>query len=195
MISRETGKWSLRQTISSTTQQNESDSRNSTTLTPTVPLPIKLPIENCLNKQTINCEQNILSTPNKKNLIDDCLPSPINGRRLSTTSTSSLLFSTPNTSFSRTTISNTTLTPRNLFKNDCETQLIYPSNIDMINQLILHLNENYIQTNYNTKEVAKKLFYQTNNTCEKMNSLNKKQILHIGRYEIEILFPINYEKV
>ncbi len=157
-----------------------------------------------------NIKQNISFTPIKnhtsihsskqirKNPIDTS--SPCLGRRFSSTSSSSLFFDTPNSSFSRTTTAS-----QIMIKTDRETQISFPSNLDMINQLIsqmnFNLNNNENKIDYNPTELSKKLFHQcmpfssNNNKYQPMNLLFKKQYLNFGRYEIEILFPTDHNKV
>ncbi len=148
------------------------------------------------------------SKQTQENLIDNLSPCSNNGiggnRRLSSTSTNSLIFETPNSSFSRMITNHITSTPQTVIKNDRETQISYPTNIDMINQLIiqmnLNINDNKIQIDYNPIELSKKFFYQcmtfsSNNKYPIIHLLIKKQYLNIGRYEIEILFPIDNNKV
>jgi hypothetical protein len=105
-----------------------------------------------------------------------------------------MFFETPRSSLSRTTTSNTTSTPENVIKTDRETQIPLPSNIGMINQLIseTNLDTNHAENkiDYNPIELSKKLFlFSSNNKYQMGNSIIKKQFLHFGRYEIEILFP------
>ena len=99
-------------------------------------------------------------------------------RRDSTTSSNSLIFDTPNSSFSRTTTINNT---NSILKNDCETQIINPSYIDMIKELIYQMNKNANYINYNPAELAKNLFQQsfslsTHNKYPMINLLVKKTI-------------------
>jgi hypothetical protein len=91
-----------------------------------------------------------------------------------------------------------------VIKIDHDTQISLPSNIDMLNQLItqmnLNMNNNQTKIDYNPIELSKKLFHQynsfsLNNRFHVMNSLIKKQFLNFGRYQIEILFPMNNDKV
>lgn len=188
----------------------ESEDRNESIPTPIIPSPIKLPMGNFID--SLHSTPTKLHTPtrsSKQHLIDNLSPclnnKNVGGERRfsSTSSLNSLVFDTPNTSFSRTTINNTTSTPRNSIKNDCETQITSPSNLDIINQLIsqmnINLNDNENKIDYDPVEVSKRIFHQcassTKNTYLTMNSLTKKQFLHFGRYEIEIIFPINYDKV
>jgi hypothetical protein len=125
-----------------------------------------------------------------------CLNPTIGERRFSSTSSNSLFFDTPNSSFSRTTTNNTTSTQQNVIKIDCETQILFPSNIDMINQLILQMNLTSNTIDYNPIELAKKLFHQSSSyALNKKYSTINKQFIHFGRYEIEILFPLNNNKV
>jgi len=188
--------------------------------TPIIPSPIKLSINNCIDSLNSNSKPNVFFTPIKshtsihsskqtqENLIDNLSPCSNNGlggnRRLSSTSTNSLVFETPNSSFSRMIANHTTSTPQTVIKNDRETQISYPSNIDMINQLIiqmnLNMNDNKTEIDYNPIELSKKFFYQcttfsSNNKYPTIHLLIKKQYLNIGRYEIEILFPIDNDKV
>ncbi|CAF1090438.1 unnamed protein product [Adineta ricciae] len=124
--------------------------------------------------------------------------------RQSTTSSVSLFYDTPRSSLSRTTTSNTNSTPSIIIKHDRETQISVPSNIDLIEQLILqtnlHINENSNQIDYNPNEIAKKFFHQ----CKSFSTIRKypagnisfrKQFLHFGRYEIEVEYPIDNDKM
>jgi hypothetical protein len=179
------------------------------TPTPIIPSPIKLSLNNCNDSFNSNTKQNTSFTPihsakqtlnNPIDISSPCLNTAIGERRLSSTSSNSLFFDTPNSSFSRTTTNNTTSTPQNLIKIDRETQILLPSNIDMINQLILQMNLTSNTIDYNPIELAKKLFHQSssyllNKKYSTMNSLINKQFIHFGRYEIEILFPLNDNKV
>jgi hypothetical protein len=137
----------------------------------------------------------------RENPIDHFSPCSNNGleRRFSSTSSNSLFFETPNSSFSRTTTTNnnTTSTPQNVMKNDRETQILLSSNIDMINKLIFQMNNNENEIVYNPIEFSKKFFHQCipNNKYQMNNLLIKKSFLNFGRYEIEILFPIDNQKV
>ena len=115
-------------------------------------------------------------------------------------SSNSLFFDTPNSSFSRLQINRTTSTPQIVSKTDCATEIICPTNIDMINQLISQINSTSNSIDFNPNELAKQLFYQTNsfsstNKHRSIELLPKKQLLHINRYEIEILYPLENEKV
>ena len=127
------------------------------------------------------------------------------GRRYSSTSSASLFFDTPNSSFSRTTTTmNTTSTPQPVMKSNRETQISPPSYADMINRLISQMNlsvtndENAID--YNSNELSTKFFQQsslffTNDKHLSTQFFPKKQFLNFGRYEIEILFPTNNNQV
>lgn len=127
------------------------------------------------------------------------------GRRFSSTSSASLLFDTPNSSFSRTTTTmNTTSTPQPVMKNNIETQISMPSYTDMINQLIRQMNfsvsNDKHQIDYNPNELSKQFFQQsslffTNDKHRSTQFLPKKQFLNFGRYEIEILLPTNENQV
>jgi len=182
--------------------------------TPIIPSPIKLPVDNCIDSLNSNFTQNNsfssinIHTPKRssrqiqENPIDHFSPCSNNGigRRFSSTSSNSLFFETPNSSLSRTTTNHTTSTPQNLIKNDRETQMLLSSNIDMINQLISQMNKNENNINYNSTELSKKLFHQcipfsSKNKYSMNNLLIKKSFLNFGRYEIEILFPKDNEKV
>lgn len=129
-------------------------------------------------------------------------------RRYSSASENSFSFDTPCSSFSRTTKNHTASTPQiTIKKTDCETQTFSLSYMDTINQLIsqinltnLTMNENDNKIDYNPKDIAKKLFYQYKSFCSTnpystIKSFVKKQFLHIGRYEIEVLHPIDSSKV
>jgi hypothetical protein len=88
------------------------------------------------------------------------------------------------------------LTPQPVIKKDRETQISLPTTNDMIKQLILNMhfdvNNNLNKIIYNPTELSKNLFHQyTNNRYQ----LNKKQSLYFGRYETEVVFPINNDKV
>jgi len=155
-----------------------------------------------INFTSINIHTPIRSSKKiRENPIDHFSPCSNNGgRRFSSTSSNSLFFETPNSSFSRTTTNNTTSTPQNVMKNDRETQILLSSNIDMINQLISQMNNNENKIDYNPTELSKKLFHQcipfsSNNKYQMNNLLIKKPFLNFGRYEIEILFPIDNQKV
>ena len=124
------------------------------------------------------------------------------GRRFSSTSSASLLFDTPNSSFSRT--MNTTSTPQPVMKINTETQISMPSYTDMINQLIRQMNfsvsNDKHQIDYNPNELSKQFFQEsslffTNDKHRSTQFLPKKQFLNFGRYEIEILFPTNENQV
>lgn len=183
---------------------------NHSTPTPIIPSPVKLSIDffNSNNQPSTSFTpiKVVTPVPSTKQILENpvdasspCLINTIEaGRRYSSTSSNSLFFDTPNSSFSRTTTNNTTSTPQIVLKNDCETQISYPSNIDMINQLIsqmnLTMNDNENNIDYNPTELAKKLFYQSssfsvNKKYPIINSLINKQVFHFGRYEIDILFP------
>lgn len=175
---------------------------NHSVSTPIIPSPVKLSLNNCIDSFNSNTKQNASFTPihsAKDNPIDTSSPclntAEAGGRRFSSTSSNSLYFDTPNSSFSRTTTNNTTTsTPQIVIKNDHETQISYPSNIDMINQLISQMKLTTNDIDYNPTELAKKFFHQSssfslNTKYPMVNSLINKQFFHFGRYEIEILFP------
>ncbi|CAF1246888.1 unnamed protein product [Adineta steineri] len=128
-----------------------------------------------------------------------------NGERTRISSESSQSFyDTPCSSLSRTTTTTRDLnaTPQIIIKIDNETQTSALSDTDMLNQLIkqmnINVNNNISTTIYNPIDLAKKLFQQFNsfssrNKYHTMNSFIKRQLLNFGRYEIEVLFPINHD--
>ena len=103
------------------------------------------------------------------------------------------------------TISSATLLSQKSTKTDNETQTLLSSKVDMIHQLILqmnlHMNDNETKIDYNPVELSRKLFNQcatllsVNNKRQTIYSLIEKQFLNFGRYEIEILFPVNNNQV
>ncbi|CAF0992993.1 unnamed protein product [Rotaria sp. Silwood1] len=200
---------------SSTEIKNHSTNSKSN---PIIPYPIRLHIDNHIDSLNSINKTYISDTPTKSsnlicstsnNVSMQTFENSINKfspcsnlerrRRYSSTSTNSFLFDTPCSSFSRTTTNNTISNSPIKVKHECETQTLLPTNIDMIHELILHMNENKYKIDYNSIEISKKLFYQcssffSTNKYPTINSLIKKQFFNFGRYEIEVLFPINNKK-
>ncbi|CAF0800305.1 unnamed protein product [Rotaria sordida] len=190
---------------------------------PIIPSPIRLPIDNHIDSLNSTNENHVSITPIKNsnsiyspsnNISKQILNNSINNfspgsnfgrrRRYSSTSTTSFLYDTPCSSFSRTTTNNTILNSQININNECETQTLLPTNIDMIHQLILqmnsNINENEYNIDYNSMEISKKLFHQSaslfsTNKYQTIPSLIKKQFFNIGRYEIEVPFPMNSNKI
>ena len=128
----------------------------------------------------------------------------IRERRCSSTSSASLCFETPRSSLSRTTTGHTILTSPTAMKVDAETQVTFLSHMDMMARLIsqTHLHHEGHQTHIDhcPTELAKKLFYQCNSLAssaayEAQGALIKHQSLRIGRYEIDIPFPADNDRV
>ena len=74
----------------------------------------------------------------------------------------------------------------------------------MLKQLIiltrLNASQNSTTLDYHPEEVAKTLFHQhhsfpVRSKYPTTNTLMKKQVLHIGRYEIDVRFPTNIDEV
>ena len=166
-----------------------------------------IPIENLLFTPTKSRLPAHASLNNRlkttlENLPNDPSPySSIGGRRFSSASSSSLIFDTPCSSFSRTTTSSNTIsTPKTIIKIDRETEIIHPSHDDMMKQLILNMyfnvNNHTNKIIYNPTELAKQCTsLSLKNNYPPINLSDQKQFLHFGRYEIEILFPMNDDKV
>ncbi|CAF2517305.1 unnamed protein product [Rotaria sp. Silwood2] len=185
---------------------------------PIIPSPIRLHIHNHTDSLNSTNKVHVSVTPTKdsdstcspsdnlsfqaleNSVISFSSPSNLGTRRRnSSTSTNSFVFDTPCSSFSRKTTNNTISNSQIIIKNERETQTLLLTNIDMIHQLILQMNENEYKIDYNSIEISKNLFQQcaaffSTNKYQTINSFIKKQLFNFGRYEIEILFPINSNK-
>ncbi|CAF1422857.1 unnamed protein product [Rotaria magnacalcarata] len=168
--------------------QNDSASRNNIFFTPVKNTNlISSPSSSILKKTLENSTMNF--SPNLN----------LRGRRDSSTSSSSFLFETPCSSFSRAPVENI-LNSSMIMKNDHETQTLAPSTSDMIHQLILKMNETQNKVDYNAIEISKKIFHRctspfSTDKYQTISSLVKKQFLNIGRYEMETLFPMNSNRI
>jgi hypothetical protein len=168
----------------------------------------------CNDTSNPKLKQNIPFTPVKsytslnsilrktlENLPDNFSPcSTLGGRRFSSTSSNSLIFDTPRSSLSRTTTSNTLSSSQTIIKTDHQTQISYPSNNDMMGQLIFNMhfnvNSNINKIIYDPTELGKSLFaFSSTYNYQSVKSLLKKQVLNFGRYEIEVPFPMDIDKV
>ena len=125
-------------------------------------------------------------------------------RRLSWASSTSLAFDTPQSSFSRTTTNQTISSSPTVLKNDAATEVSSVSNMEMITQLIsqtkLNTVDNQTDTDSSPPELSRQLFRQStfvspNTNYQTRHSLVKQQLLRLGRYEIEVLFPGDHDRV
>ncbi|CAF4642030.1 unnamed protein product [Rotaria socialis] len=168
--------------------QNDSASRKSISFTPVKNTNLtSSPSSSILKKVLENSTMNF--SPNLN----------LRERRDSSTSSSSFLFETPCSSFSRAPVENL-LNSSMIMKNDHETQTLTPSASDMIHQLIFKMNETQNKVDYNAVEISKKLFHKyalsfSTDKYQTISSLVKKQFLNIGRYEMETFFPVNSNRI